>query len=103
MPHALGARRPLGFGFWPLAGDDPRVDVRREDVRLLYVAVTRARREVEARLVAPLVEALGTEFGRDKVLRVIRNAVVEIARFLSPSFTRLKAFEPTVAIKTLMR
>jgi hypothetical protein len=38
------------------------------------------RREVEARLVAPLVEALGGEFGRDKVLRVIRNAVVEIAR-----------------------
>jgi hypothetical protein len=38
------------------------------------------RREVEARLVAPLVEALGKEFGRDKVLRVIRHAVVEIAR-----------------------
>ena len=38
------------------------------------------RREVEARLVMPLVEALGAEFGRDKVLRVIRNAVVEIAR-----------------------
>jgi hypothetical protein len=37
------------------------------------------RREVEARLVAPLVEALGAEFGRDKVLRVIRNAVVDIA------------------------
>ncbi|MBI5582069.1 MAG: L-2-amino-thiazoline-4-carboxylic acid hydrolase [Deltaproteobacteria bacterium] len=38
------------------------------------------RREVEARLVAPLVEALATEFGRDKVLRVIREAVVKIAR-----------------------
>ena len=38
------------------------------------------RREVEARLVAPLVDALATEFGRDKVLRVIRNAVVDIAR-----------------------
>jgi hypothetical protein len=38
------------------------------------------RREVEARLVAPLVEALAAEFGRDKVLRVIRTAVVEIAR-----------------------
>jgi hypothetical protein len=38
------------------------------------------RREVEARLVGPLAEALGTKFGRDKVLRVIRNAVVEIAR-----------------------
>jgi hypothetical protein len=38
------------------------------------------RREVEARLVAPLVEALAAEFGRDKVLCVIRNAVVAIAR-----------------------
>jgi hypothetical protein len=37
------------------------------------------RREVEARLVAPLVEALAAEFGRDKVLGVIRKAVVEIA------------------------
>jgi hypothetical protein len=38
------------------------------------------RREVEARLVAPLVETLAKEFGRDKVLRVIRDSVVEIAR-----------------------
>jgi hypothetical protein len=38
------------------------------------------RREVEARLVAPLVEALAKEFGRDKALLVIRNTVVEIAR-----------------------
>jgi alpha-beta hydrolase superfamily lysophospholipase len=35
MPHALGARRPLGFGFWPLPEDEPRQAVRREDVRLV--------------------------------------------------------------------
>jgi alpha-beta hydrolase superfamily lysophospholipase len=35
MPHALGARRPLGFGFWPLPDDDPGVAIRREDVRLV--------------------------------------------------------------------
>ena len=46
------------------------------------------RREVEARLVAPLIEALGTEFGRDKVLRVIRNAVVEVARRQGADLTR---------------
>jgi alpha-beta hydrolase superfamily lysophospholipase len=35
MPHALGARRPFGFGFWPLAEDEPRVAIRRDDVRLV--------------------------------------------------------------------
>ena len=35
MPHALGASRPLGFGFWPLPEDDPGVAVRREPVRLV--------------------------------------------------------------------
>jgi alpha-beta hydrolase superfamily lysophospholipase len=35
MPHALGAKRPFGYGFWPLAEDDPHVAVRREDVRLV--------------------------------------------------------------------
>jgi len=35
MPHALGASRPLGFGFWPLPEDDPKVAVQREPVRLV--------------------------------------------------------------------
>jgi alpha-beta hydrolase superfamily lysophospholipase len=35
MPHALGAKRPFGFGFWPLAEDDPGVAIRREDVRIV--------------------------------------------------------------------
>ena len=48
--------------------------------RLNEIIGVLTRREVEARLVAPLVEALAAEFGREKVLRVIRNAVVEIAR-----------------------
>jgi hypothetical protein len=38
------------------------------------------RREIEARLLAPLLEALGQEFGREKVLEVARQTVVEIAR-----------------------
>jgi len=38
------------------------------------------RREVEARLLAPLVAALGREFGEGRVLRVIRETIVSIAR-----------------------
>ena len=35
MPHALGARRPFGFGFWPLPEDEPKAAIRREDVRIV--------------------------------------------------------------------
>lgn len=38
------------------------------------------RREIEARFVAPLVTALAEEFGREKVLEVLRQTVVAIAR-----------------------
>lgn len=31
----LGAKRPAGLGFWPLAEDDPGVDIPRESVRLV--------------------------------------------------------------------
>jgi alpha-beta hydrolase superfamily lysophospholipase len=33
-PH-LGGQRPLGLGFWPLADDDPGVDLRRDSVRVV--------------------------------------------------------------------
>lgn len=38
------------------------------------------RREVEARLLAPLLAELGREFGAERVLRVVRGAVTAIAR-----------------------
>jgi hypothetical protein len=37
------------------------------------------RREIEARIVGPLLEALGQEFGRDRVLEVARDTIVKIA------------------------
>lgn len=38
------------------------------------------RRETEARILAPLIDALGEEFGRERVLDVLREAIVRIAR-----------------------
>ena len=38
------------------------------------------RREVEARILAPLVEALSERFGRDEVLEIIRDTIVQIAQ-----------------------
>lgn len=35
MPHALGAQRPFGFGYWPLPEDEPERAVRREPVRIV--------------------------------------------------------------------
>lgn len=38
------------------------------------------RRETEARILAPLLERLGAEFGRERVLEVLRETVIAIAR-----------------------
>ena len=38
------------------------------------------RREVEARIVQPLVEALGCSFGREAVIQVVGRTIVDIAR-----------------------
>jgi len=37
------------------------------------------RREIEARILAPLVGALSREFGREKVLQIVRETIVGIA------------------------
>jgi L-2-amino-thiazoline-4-carboxylic acid hydrolase-like protein len=38
------------------------------------------RREIEARILAPVLEALGREFGRQRVLEVAREAIAAVAR-----------------------
>ena len=38
-----------------------------------------ARRETEARLMAPLIDALSDAFGREEVLAIIRDTVIKIA------------------------
>ncbi|MCB0074996.1 MAG: L-2-amino-thiazoline-4-carboxylic acid hydrolase [Caldilineaceae bacterium] len=39
-----------------------------------------ARRETEARLIKPLVDALAAEFGRERVLAVVRRTIIAIAQ-----------------------
>jgi len=38
------------------------------------------RREVEARILAPVIDALGEKFGRDEVVEVVRAAIVELSQ-----------------------
>jgi hypothetical protein len=56
-------------------------EVRRmsSDVELNEIGVLK-RREIEARLLAPIVDALGDRFGRHEVLKVVRDVITAIAR-----------------------
>ncbi len=38
------------------------------------------RREVEARILAPVIDALGEKFGRDEVIDVVRDAIINLSR-----------------------
>ncbi len=38
------------------------------------------RREIEARILAPLIDALAAEFGRERVIEVARRVIVQVAR-----------------------
>ena len=38
------------------------------------------RREIEARVLIPIIEALSREFGRERVLEIVRDAIIGIAR-----------------------
>jgi len=38
------------------------------------------RREIEARILAPVVDALGQRFGRDEVVAIVREVIATIAR-----------------------
>lgn len=38
-----------------------------------------ARRETEARVLAPVIEAMAEEFGREKVLEILRDTIIRVA------------------------
>jgi len=46
------------------------------------------RREVEARILSPVIEALGESFGRDQVLSVVQRTIVKIAREQGADFSK---------------
>ncbi len=54
--------------------DDP------ESVDRLNAVGVLTRREIEARILAPVIDALGQRFGRDEVVAIVREVVAGIAR-----------------------
>ena len=51
-----------------------------EGVTRLNAVGVLTRREIEARVLAPVIDALSREFDRDRVLAVVRDTVLAIAR-----------------------
>jgi hypothetical protein len=37
-------------------------------------------REIEARILMPVLQALGDEFGRDRVFEIVRRVIIDVAR-----------------------
>jgi hypothetical protein len=51
-----------------------------ESVDRLNAVGVLVRREIEARILAPVIEALGQRFGRDEVVAIVRGVIAGIAR-----------------------
>jgi hypothetical protein len=49
------------------------------DLELNAIGVLK-RRAIEARILAPILDALGREFGREQVLAIVKDQIVRIAR-----------------------
>lgn len=52
----------------------------RDSVDRLNAVGVLTRREIEARILAPVVQALGERFGRDEVVAIVRDVIAGIAR-----------------------
>jgi hypothetical protein len=63
------------------------------DVELNAIGVLK-RREIEVRILAPLVEALGREFSREKVVQIVRETIVGIARDQARQLVQISAGAP---------
>ncbi len=38
------------------------------------------RREIEARILAPVVDAMAAEFGRERIIEILRDTIIKVAR-----------------------
>jgi predicted ArsR family transcriptional regulator len=47
------------------------------------------RREVEARILAPIIDALGEHFGRDEVIEIVQQTIIGIARQQGAELTQV--------------
>jgi hypothetical protein len=47
------------------------------------------RREVEARILSPMIDALGERFGREEVLEIVRDTIVKIAQEQGGDLTKV--------------
>ena len=52
----------------------------RDSVDRLNAVGVLTRREIEARILAPVVDALGARFGREEVIAIVRDVIVDLAR-----------------------
>ena len=63
------------------------------DVELNAIGVLK-RREIEARILAPLVDALSRKFDREKVLQIVRETIVGIAKDQGRQLVQISAGAP---------
>lgn len=62
-----------------------------------------ARREIEARIVAPLIEAFGEEVGRDKALAQLERVIAKLARASGEEMARQAPENTIAALDTVVR
>jgi len=66
------------FKILPKESDDAEESIKADDLNARLGVLT--RREVEARILKPVIDDLGAAFGRDAVQAVVRDTIIKIAR-----------------------
>lgn len=62
-----------------------------------------ARREIEARIVAPLIEAFGAELGREKALAQLERVIAKLAQAGGEEMARQASENTIAALDTVVR
>ena len=59
------------------------------------------RRETEARIIAPIIEALGDSFGKEEVLAIIRDKIISLSRQQGSNLSKEYGNDVDAFLKTL--